>query len=75
MKHIIITIIEEQAKVINLLQNENKKYKKTLKFYADKKNYKRYISSVDAVFNATYSYKIIEDNGEKARKTIEETGK
>lgn len=52
-----------------------KNTKKTLEFYADKKNYKRYISSADAVFNATYSYKIIEGNGEKARKTIEENGK
>lgn len=30
MEHIIMTIIKEQAKVINLLQNENKKYKKNI---------------------------------------------
>src|SRR5690625_5023960 len=50
-----------------LLEQQNKRYREALEFYADKENYKPF----DGIFLSRYQNKIDEDGGEKARKALE----
>ena len=54
----------EQAEKVQELQEENKRYHETLKYYADEKHYEPYC--IDG-----YGCDVTEDGGEIARKALE----
>ena len=60
----IIDWLIEQAEKVQELQEENKRYHETLKYYADEKHYEPYC--IDG-----YGCDVTEDGGEIARKALE----
>ena len=50
------------------LQEQNKRYREALEFYADEENYKPF----DGIILSNYQNKVDEDGGEIARKALED---
>ena len=61
-----IEILKGYKHMHQKLNEQNKRYREALEFYADKENYKPF----DGIFLSSYQNKVDEDGGEIARKAL-----